>query len=214
RRAFRNSRGARVADRRDMNGMKKLSIRNILVPIDFSQMSIDAIETAKRLARRFGGSVHLVHVHQFDYPAEFMAPGIWSTQASIAVVEQHTQLLNKKLAALARDHSFSPANCHLLRGAPAFDEICLLAQTIPADLIVMPTHGRTGLKHVFLGSTAERIVQHSPCPVFVVREKKLPLKTRPQLAISTLLVPVDFSNCSREGLRYAIAFANEFGAKI
>jgi K+-sensing histidine kinase KdpD len=46
-------------------GMKKLSIRNILVPVDFSKMSVQAIETAKRLARRFGGSVHLVHVYQF-----------------------------------------------------------------------------------------------------------------------------------------------------
>ena len=197
-----------------MNGMKKLSIRNILVPIDFSKMSIDAIETAKRLARRFGGSVHLVHVYQFDYPAEFMAPGIWSMQASIALGEQHTQLLNKKLAALARDHSFSPANCHILRGTPAFDEICRLAQQIPADLIVMPTHGYTGLRHVFLGSTAERVVQHSLCPVFVVREKKQPPKNGPWRSINTILVPVDFSSCSREGLRYAIAFASEFGAKI
>src|SRR6266487_2269830 len=54
--------------------MKKLSIRNILVPIDFSKMSIQAIDTAKRLARRFGATVHLVHVHGLDYPAMFTAP--------------------------------------------------------------------------------------------------------------------------------------------
>jgi nucleotide-binding universal stress UspA family protein len=70
------------------------------------------------------------------------------------------------------------------------------------------------LKHVFLGSTAERIVQHSPCPVFVVREKKRRSKTGPLHSINTILVPVDFSDCSREGLRYAIGFANEFGARI
>ena len=78
----------------------------------------------------------------------------------------------------------------------------------------MPTHGRTGLKHVFLGSTAERIVQHSPCPVFVVREKKRRSKAGPLHSINTILVPVDFSDCSREGLQYAIGFANEFGASI
>jgi nucleotide-binding universal stress UspA family protein len=152
--------------------MKKLSIRNILVPIDFSKMSIQAIETAKRVALRFGGSVHLAHVYQFDYPAGFMAPGIWSTQPSIAAQEQHTQALTKNLGALAREHSLSPENCHLSRGAPSFDEICRIAQQISADLIVMPTHGYTGLRHVFLGSTAERVVQHSPCPVFVVRQRK------------------------------------------
>lgn len=195
-------------------GMEKSTIRNILVPVDFSGMSIQAIETAKRLARRFNGSVHLVHVYQIDYPAGFMAPPIWSMQPSIAAQEQHKQVLAKKLGALAREHSLSPANCHLFRGAPAFDEICRIAQQIPAHLIVMPTHGYTGLKHVFLGSTAERVVQHSPCPVFVVRPRKGKSKTRRTSTVHTILVPVDFSGCSRGGLRYAIGFANEFGARI
>jgi nucleotide-binding universal stress UspA family protein len=115
---------------------------------------------------------------------------------------------------LARECGVPLATCHILSGGPAFDEICRVAQNIPADLIVMPTHGRTLLKHVFLGSTAERIVQHSPCPVFVVREKKRRSKTRPLHSINTILVPVDFSDCSREGLQYAIGFANEFGASI
>jgi nucleotide-binding universal stress UspA family protein len=78
----------------------------------------------------------------------------------------------------------------------------------------MPTHGRTGLKHVFLGSTAERIVQHSSCPVLVTREDSAKSKNGSRFRIKTILVPVDFSNCSREGLRYAIAFASEFGARI
>jgi nucleotide-binding universal stress UspA family protein len=102
----------------------------------------------------------------------------------------------------------------VLGGAPPFDEICRFAHTIPADLVVMPTHGRTGLKHVFLGSTAERIVQHSSCPVLVTRENALQKNNDSRFRIKTILVPVDFSNCSREGLRYAIAFAKEFGAKI
>jgi nucleotide-binding universal stress UspA family protein len=78
----------------------------------------------------------------------------------------------------------------------------------------MPTHGRTGLKHVFLGSTAERIVQHSPCPVLVTRGNSSQSKNGSRFRIKTILVPVDFSNCSREGLRYAIGFANEFGAQL
>ena len=120
----------------------------------------------------------------------------------------------KDLHVLARECGVPLATCHILSGGPAFDETCRVAQKIPADLIVMPTHGRTGLKHVFLGSTAERIVQHSPCPVFVVREKKRRSKTGPLHSINTILVPVDFSDCSREGLQYAIGFANEFGARI
>ena len=101
--------------------MEKLRIRNILVPIDFSKMSVQAIETAQRLARRSGGSVHLVHVHQLYYPAGFMAPGIWSTQQSITFEQQRAQV-TKNLTGLARKHSLSPADCHVLTGAPAFDD--------------------------------------------------------------------------------------------
>lgn len=194
--------------------MKKPIIQNILVPIDFSKMSVQAIETAKRLAQRFGGSVHLVHVYQFNYPAGFMAPGIWYTPPSIGAQEQQAQAPTKNLGALGRQHGLSPVNCHLISGAPAFDEICRIAQQIPADLIVMPTHGHTGLKHVFLGSTAERVVQHSPCPVFVVRSTKRKSMTRRTSTPHTILVPVDFSRCSREGLQYAIRFASEFRARI
>ncbi|MBX6326041.1 MAG: universal stress protein [Chthoniobacterales bacterium] len=194
--------------------MEKLRIRNVLVPIDFSKMSIDAIAAAKRLSRRFGGTVHLVHVYQFDYLPEFTAPAIWSMQASIAIEEQYTQLLKKKLAAVAQKNALSPVNCHLLRGTAAFDEICRLARDLPADLILLPTHGRTGLKRVFLGSTAERVVQHSPCPVFVVRKKKRLSKGEGLFSIRTLLVPVDFSGRSREGLQYAIEIADKFGARI
>jgi len=120
----------------------------------------------------------------------------------------------KELEEVASECGVSSASCDVISGAPPFDEICRLGQTIPADLIVMPTHGRTGLKHVFLGSTAERIVQHSSCPVLVTRGSALQANNGSRFRIKTILVPVDFSNCSREGLRYAIAFATEFGAQI
>jgi nucleotide-binding universal stress UspA family protein len=195
--------------------MKKLSIQNIVVPIDFSLLSIQAIETASRMARRFDASIHLAHVRQFDYLGDFVAPVPPMAPFSFMPYGQDRERsVLKELNALAREHGVSSSTCHVLGGAPPFDEICRVAQEIPADLIVMPTHGRTGLKHVFLGSTAERIVQHSPCPVFVVREKKRRSKAGPLYSINTILVPVDFSDCSREGLRYAIGFANEFGASI
>ncbi len=63
----------------------------------------------------------------------------------------------EELKKVASECGVSSATCDVLSGAPPFDEICRLAQTIPADLVVMPTHGRTGLKHVFLGSTANEL---------------------------------------------------------
>jgi len=202
--------------RRAVHGirMKTMMIRNILVPIDFSEMSIETIKTARRLARRFGASIHLAHVRQFDY-AGFFLPAPPVDPFPVMTHEQDAEKnAAKDLHVLARECGVPLATCHILSGGPAFDETCRVAQKIPADLIVMPTHGRTGLKHVFLGSTAERIVQHSPCPVLVTRRNALQSKNGARFTISTILVPVDFSDCSREGLQYAIGFANEFGARI
>lgn len=195
--------------------MKKPTIRKILVPVDFSKMSDDSIEIGKHLAHCNGATVHLAHAYHLEYPAGFMAPMPPLMPFSLATCEEDAEKkLAHQLTALAETHGLARTNCHLLCGAPAFDEICRLAKELPADLIVMPTHGRTGLKHVFLGSTAERVVQHSTCPVFVMRRnKRRRSKTAPG-SINTILVPVDFSKCSVRGLQYAIAFADRFAAKL
>jgi len=195
--------------------MKTTSFQNILVPIDFSKMSVQAIETARLLARRFAASIHLVHVRHINYAADVVAPAPPILPFSFIPYKQDgEESVLKQLRGMARECGVSSTSCHVLTGAPVFDEICRLAQEIPADLVIMPTHGRTGLKHVFLGSTAERIVQHAPCPVFVTRRNALQSKNGSRFTIKKILVPMDFSDCSREALRYAIPFANEFGARI
>ena len=90
--------------------------------------------------------------------------------------------------------------------------LCRIAAEIPADLIVTSTRGRTGLKRVLLGSTAERLVQYAPCPVFVNRWAKSNGET--ERDIKNIVVPVDFSDCSLAGLRYAVRFARKLGARI
>ena len=213
--AFGKQRQAKQPREAHAIGMKKLSIQNIVVPIDFAKMSIQAIKTASRLARRFAASLHFAHVRQFDYAGDFVAPAPPIVPFSFTPYEQYGERsVANELNALGREHGVSSANCHVLSGAPPFDEICRIAQKIPADLIVMPTHGYTGLKHVFLGSTAERVVQHSPCPVFVARPRKRKSETGQTFTAHTILVPVDFSGCSQGGLRYAVDFANEFGARM
>jgi nucleotide-binding universal stress UspA family protein len=197
--------------------MKIPRIRNILVPIDFSASSTKAIETAKRLAQRFGATVHLVHVHQFDYPAGFMAPMPPLMPFSTVAYDQDIRKKQaRRLVAVAKEYGLSPATCHVVFGAPAFEEICRFARDLPANLIVTSTHGHTGLKHVFLGSTAEGVVQNAPCPVFVARQNKGAQKKgkEPPSLINTILVPVDFSRYSLEGLQYAVSFAEEFAARI
>lgn len=194
--------------------MRTPIIRNILVPIDFSPMSIEAIESAKQLASRFGAAVHLVHARDFFYPATFAPATPILPYPVFSYDKESEKAARKKLISIATDCGLSPVTTHVLVGSPAFDEICRFAKDLPADLIVMPTHGRTGLKHVFLGSTAERIVQHSPCPVLVSRELKSRSKNGARASINTILVPVDYSKCSFVGLRYAIDFAKKVGARL
>lgn len=186
--------------------MEKPNFQNILVPVDFSELSIVAIETARRLARQTGSRIHLVHVQDAMNPAVFMTRTPMMTGDLIAIHQENTNKLRKDLRDLAARLDLSPDDCHVLTAPPAFDAICALAQQLSIDLIVMPTHGRTGLKHVFLGSTAERVVQHSPCPVLIARK-------RPN-GVNTILVPVDFSRCSLDALTYAIELAKTEAAKI
>src|SRR5438034_1193816 len=96
--------------------MKKLTIRNILVPIDFSQMSIQAINTAKRLASRFSVAIHLAHVRQFNYPAKLMDPVPPMVPFSIMPYEQNgEQTALEELKAVARKCGVSSATCHEVR---------------------------------------------------------------------------------------------------
>jgi nucleotide-binding universal stress UspA family protein len=196
--------------------MKKPNIRNILVPIDFSNLSVLAVETAKGLARRFDATIHLAHVHEFYYPAGFIAPGAPVPISMVTFRDNSANRLSDDLHMLAKTLGLSINNCHFRSsGLPPFHEICKVAREIPADLIVMPTHAPTGLAHFFEGSTAERIVQHSPCPVVVVKQNDRDfLKVGSAVRIDKVLVPVDFSSCSLAGLNYAIQFAEKAAAKI
>ena len=102
----------------------------------------------------------------------------------------------------------------------AYEEICAAARRLNADLIVVATHGYTGYKRTFLGSTAERIVQHSACPVLVVRQNlahwngSIGRRTRTGFHLARILVPTDFSECSRIAFTHASGLARDFKAEL
>lgn len=200
--------------------MKKLQIKNILVPVDFSNRSIQGIETAKRLARSFGAKVHVAHVSAPVSGRALMAAAIAWGETPSSIAKAVREGLASELKGLASKHALPTVdNIHLKEGAPAFDVICRLAAEIPADLLVVPTHAFKGVKRFFLGSTAERLIQHAPCPILVDRKAVAqlpakPLPAGPSLRIEKILVPVDFSSLSRDGLRYAVQFARTFASEI
>lgn len=193
-----------------------MKMKTILVPVDFSKLSRLAIDSANDLALRFGASVHLVHVHESYYPSGFLAPVPMSI---LTYRDDAATRRTRRLRMLAKRSGLDPQNCHFLTGAPTFNEVCNLARDISADLIVMPTHGYTGLDHFFGGSTAERIVQHAPCPVLVARpaiesSSRHSGNGKSLGSIDTILVPVDFSQTSFQALEYAIGFARRMVARL
>ena len=200
--------------------MKSRTLKNILVPVDFSGTTGRAIETAQELGRRSGAAIHLVHVDDYYYPVGFIAPGAPVPLSMITFRNDNAERIRKGLGALCRKFRIPMANCHVRNDHPVFNGVCTVARAIKADLIVLQTHDRTGIQRFFEGSHAERIVQHSPCPVLVARRRRRKAGRVPSLAaktgesIDTILVPVDFSQCSFEALEYAIEFAERVAARL
>jgi len=143
----------------------ELAVKRILVPIDFSETSLHALRYALTFARELEASVHLLHVYE---PPTFMAG--YPTLPIVVPDGQVVQKARMQLDRVAREATDRdvPVECFVRKGKP-HQEIVDLAKEQRIDLIVISTHGYTGLKHTLLGSTAERVVRHAGCPVLVVR---------------------------------------------
>jgi nucleotide-binding universal stress UspA family protein len=146
-------------------GEAMLEIRSILCPVDFSEHSRGALEAAADIARRFDARLSLLHVIEpVLYPVAYGLPPVSSVDYESVARES----AEKTLAQLAAGLSGLKPATRVDSGA-ASQRICELAKSEGHDLIVVATHGYTGLKHVFMGSTAERVVRHASCAVLVVK---------------------------------------------
>jgi nucleotide-binding universal stress UspA family protein len=189
----------------------EFKIERILVPLDFSPASTEALDYAVSLAKQFRAAIHLVHVYPPDEASSIPGAGHLLLRSAEAI--EH---LNEELTGIHRKHvpTFRPESCHVRTGQP-YQEIVCLAREIDADLIALSTRGHSGLKHLLLGSTTERVIRSAPCPVLVVRKRKQKSKAASKsFAIRTILVPVDFSTCSLAGLEYAAFLAKRLHATL
>jgi nucleotide-binding universal stress UspA family protein len=143
-------------------------MKQILVPIDFSKTSIEALRQAEIFAEKFGASLMLLHVVE---KAPFM-----SDMRNVPLAMSEDEVAEKAkvdLTLLAKRELKEKTTRQInVRVGKAYQEINEAAKELRADLIVISTHGYTGLKHTLLGSTTERVVRHAPCPVLVVRKQE------------------------------------------
>jgi universal stress protein A len=146
-----------------------VNLKKILVPLDFSAHSRKALNYAVKLAEQFGSEVTIANVVAPVIYAEGMVlPAAMENLDRVS--EDHARAELDKVAAEVRSHNVA-CDTHVLLGHPS-DEIVNFAKKHETDLLLITTHGRTGLQHFLLGSTAERILRHAPCPVMVVRDQE------------------------------------------
>lgn len=139
-------------------------IEKILVGVDFSKHSQEAVEVATRLARRVGASIDVVHV--IDLPPDFVP---YASLFGAELEKKMTDTAAVELAAIGRaiEEAQVPFELHTVRGHPA-EALARAAESYESDLIVIGTRGASGLAHVLLGSVAERTIRTSPCSVLAV----------------------------------------------
>jgi len=152
----------------------EVNLKRILVPVDFSQQSRKAMEYALSFARQFNAEVHLLHVIEI---APLAAPA-WPVSPVPMMQDVTTQAslresAAKQLAGWRQEiSSEARVKATVREGVSAHAEIVAAANDGNVDLVILGTQGRTGLAHLLIGSTAERVVRHAPCPVLVVRERE------------------------------------------
>jgi nucleotide-binding universal stress UspA family protein len=146
-----------------------LTLKRVLFPTDFSELSLHALGHAKSFAEAYKAELHVIHV--IDEACQYwMAMGPNSLPAGpppdelvTAAKQEIEKFVHEHIAA-----SSVSVRTEVLIGRP-FMEIIRYAREQTIDMIVLGTHGRTGLKHALLGSVAEKVVRKSPCPVLTIR---------------------------------------------
>lgn len=150
-----------------MAPMTKTIIRTLLCPVDFSEHSDRAVTFALGLAHQLGGRLDLLHV----YPVPYYNPPHLGPELNQQILEDYKEMgrqaLHEFLARLEEPPTGVELAGHLVKGEP-HEEICRFAEACGADLVVMATHGRTGLTRLLMGSVTERVIRTSSVPVLTV----------------------------------------------
>lgn len=146
-----------------------MQIKSILLPTDFSECGNYALSFATSLARNFGSSIICIHVIEPIVPTVGYS-GMTEPLPIADIAEQLEDSAERELPRLAEcDECDGLEVEELIAHGEAASEIVRVAKEREVDLIVISSHGRTGLGRIFFGSTAEAVVRHASCPVLVVK---------------------------------------------
>ena len=190
----------------------------LLVTLDGSDFGEHALPFAKQIAEKTGASVNLSHVNCCDSPTDllqntpFQYEGVSMKVYEEKHAEERRRYLEQRASELRRDLPGSVVDSSLLEGYVT-EALERQASAIGAKLVIMTTHGRTGMSRAWIGSVADSLVRHSSFPLIVIR----PLedgKTFPEPRFDHFLVPLDGSPTGEKILEPAVALGKAMGARF
>jgi nucleotide-binding universal stress UspA family protein len=190
-----------------------IQIRRILCPIDFSEFSRRALEHAVALGRWYEAEITVLHVVPF-VPSVVTAtfpPGV----SPLALEPMpHDRILEELRSSAGLVVAAGLSLDAVVRDGSAVAEVVDLARTLPADLLVMGTHGRGGFERLVLGSVAEKVLRKANCPVLTVPQRADGAAAGTSMLFGRILCAVDFSPSSMKALDYALSVAQEAKASL
>jgi nucleotide-binding universal stress UspA family protein len=186
--------------------MKPFDIKKILIPIDFSETSLLAIEHAGFTAQLFKADLVLLHVLEKHWESF----SIISPELRISSPSELNNAIEKKLSEVAGDiqKKYGVKSTYVTSTGNIFNEIHSVSKEHNVDLVVMGTHGTSGVVEFFIGSNTYKMVTQSECPVISVQAHAN------KLGFTDILLPIDDSAHSRQKVNHAIVLAKHFASKI
>ncbi|WP_458627840.1 universal stress protein [Winogradskyella sp. PC D3.3] len=180
-------------------------MNRILVPTDFSEQAENALKVAAMLAKAHNAEIYLLHM--MEIPMQQTDQG--QTQSDIPETLFFMKLARKRFEnLLAQDYLDNITVHETVKADITFNEIKDSCKEYNIDLIVMGSHGATGMKEMFVGSNAEKVVRSSDVPVLVIKNEHQSFK------VSDFVFASDFKNDNKETYKQAVKFAKAFGSKI
>ena len=174
-------------------------MKTIIVPIDFSDESLDGLNMAMMLAKKTGANIQMAHV---------IGKNIYNNE----LPEKDNQVAKRKFEdILQKCKSGGNINCalnYIIKEGKIFSEVTALADKFEDSIIVLSTHGESGFEELFIGGNAYKIASHSKNPVITVRKCKIPPN------IGKIVLPLDITLQTREKVPYTVKLAKLFGSEI
>ncbi|MBJ7882193.1 universal stress protein [Gelidibacter salicanalis] len=180
-------------------------MKKILVPTDFSEQAENALKVAAQLAKKHGSEIYLLHM--LELPLQEV--DMMSSPSPLPEAMFFMKLAQQKFEnLLSRDYLKGLVVHDIVKNYPSFSSVIDTCHEYNVNLIVMGSHGATGLKEMFIGSNAEKVVRTSDLPVLVIKNEHA------EFSVDRFVFASDFNKDNKETYKQATKFAEAFGAQM